>query len=46
MRQRRRDRLTQKARFCLATGLSPAEYDVMPRELRHAFIAEINRRAR
>lgn len=39
----REQRLEAKARFCLATGIRPDDYDLMPAELRNAFIREVNK---
>lgn len=37
--------LKAKARFCLATGIAPSEYDQMTDDEVDAFIEEANRRA-
>lgn len=38
-----RDSLAFKARFCLATGVQPSEFDAMTDDEVEAFIAELNR---
>lgn len=41
-----REQAAQKAEFCLATGISPSEYEELTQVEINAFIAEANRRAK
>lgn len=41
-----REHAKQKAQFCLATGISPSEYEELTQIEINAFIAEANRRAK
>lgn len=41
-----KDQAKDKARFCLATGVQPSEYDELTEIEINAFIAEANRNAK
>lgn len=41
-----KERAKEKAKFCLATGVQPSEYDELTQIEINAFIAEANRQAR
>lgn len=46
MTPERRELLTEKAEFCLTTGIAPSEYDNMTDDEREVFIETANRMAR
>lgn len=41
-----KERAAEKARFCLATGVQPSEYDNLTQYEINAFIDEANKRAK